>query len=54
MRDSKREFLLAGQSFYKLSNNPLLDVEDAEAQLRFAMTCAILCKAGDTKFRLMA
>jgi hypothetical protein len=30
LRDSKREFLFAGQSFYKLSNNPLLDPEDAE------------------------
>ena len=56
LRDSKREFLFAGQAYYKISNitNIEIDAEYIEDKLKNAMTCAILCKAGDNKFRLMA
>tara|TARA_B110001450_G_C17296543_1_gene349656 strand:+ start:104 stop:277 length:174 start_codon:yes stop_codon:yes gene_type:complete len=56
LKDSKREFLFAGQAYYKISNitNIEIDAEYIEDKLKNAMTCAILCKAGDNKFRLMA
>lgn len=51
--DSKRKFNLAAWEYFSLSNQEEIDQEDQLAVLNKSITCAILCPAGDTKFRIM-
>ena len=51
--DSKRRFPLAAWEYFSLSNQDELDKDDQLEVLKHALTCAILCPAGDTKFKIL-
>ena len=61
MKDCRRDFILAGWEYYKVSNIDLSKIKDPPSKevimdlfLKPAITCAILSPAGDKKYHLMS
>ena len=52
--NGKRKFNLAAWEYIGLSSNEDIAPEDQLEVLKEAMTCAILCPAGDAKHRVLA
>lgn len=52
--DSQRAFLDAAQSYYNLSNEPIIDIEEREQALGASIICAVLAPAGPLRARMLA